>query len=117
MAIYFFSDYSSLYTWESGEQANISTNRMIAIADCRTHHNIPDEDGGSSSSIEINGWTTASDFYVKVWTDPDLGHRHEGKYDETKYHLKNYRFLQLIANEPKLQIFPIVSVQNLTPKN
>ena len=46
----------------------------IAVASCRSSSGTAD-----TTAVEINGWTTNADNYIKVWTDPSLGNRHDGR--------------------------------------
>jgi len=89
-------DYSSLAAWEadfgSCTQSNYPSMSgdgdlvgadLIAVADCRC--STGDED---DSAVTIDGWTSVdSDHYIRIWTDPDQGYRHPGKWDDTKYRL------------------------------
>jgi len=67
------TDYTSLSAWEAGEQGNLVDDDKIAIAKCRNT-------GGSAdtTALEIRGWTTDTDHYIKIWTDPNEGYRHDG---------------------------------------
>ena len=85
-------------TFQSGEQIYITStgasstyvfitdagDSAIAVAKCRST-------GGTAdvTAVEINGWTTASTTYIKIWTDPDdVYGRHNGVWDEGKYRLE-----------------------------
>ena len=67
------TDYTSLSAWEAGEQKDLVTADEIAIAKCRNT-------GGSAdtTALEIRGWTTDADHYIKIWTDPNEDYRHDG---------------------------------------
>ena len=55
----------------------------IAVASARSSAGTADV-----TAVTINGWTTASTTYIKIWTDPTTGARHNGKWDEGKYRLE-----------------------------
>ena len=55
----------------------------IAVASCRSTNGSPD-----TTAVTIDGWTTSATNYIKVWTDPSLGNRHSGKWDDGKYRLE-----------------------------
>ena len=67
------TDYTSLNAWESGEEADLVTNNESKVATCRST-------GGSADTtgLDIGGWTTDSDNYIKIWTDPAEDYRHDG---------------------------------------
>lgn len=64
-------DYTSLSSWEAGEQTNLVTADQIATAEC-----YDDWASGLSDEVTISGWTTDSTRYVKVTVA--AGHRHDG---------------------------------------
>jgi len=69
------ADYTSLASWESGEQANLVTGDLIKIAQCEC------TDGAADTAlVDIIGWTTSATQYIKVWTNPAVGYRHPGKW-------------------------------------
>jgi hypothetical protein len=55
----------------------------IAVASCRSTNGTADQ-----TAVTIVGWTTASTTYIKIWTDPATGARHNGKWDGEKYRLE-----------------------------
>ncbi len=58
-------------------------NPVIAVAKCRSTAGSAD-----TTAVTIDGWTTSSSTYIKIWTDPtDPYGRHRGKWDEGKYRL------------------------------
>lgn len=80
-------DYDSLVDWEAGEQGDLTGARdEIAVAKCRCT-------GGTADSVtadllSINGWTTSSTQYIKIWTDPAESYRHNGTWQTgNKYRL------------------------------
>ena len=79
------TNYTSLSAWEAGEQGDLTGARdEIAVAKCRCT-------GGSADTtgVYINGWTTSSTQYIKIWTDPSEGYRHSGKWSTgNKYRLQ-----------------------------
>jgi hypothetical protein len=75
-------DYHSLSLWEAGEQKDLVTADQIAIAKCRATGGTAD-----TTACTIDGWTTDSTRYIKIWTDPSESYRHSGKWDTGKYRL------------------------------
>jgi len=79
-------------TFQSGEQIRVDGSNYfttsnagdsaIAIAKCRASTKAAD-----TTAVSIDGWTTSATNYIKVWTDPTEGYRHQGKWDGTKYRL------------------------------
>jgi len=76
------TDYTSLAAWEAGEQRDLVAADEIAVAKCRCTNGSAD-----ATTVTIEGWTTNSDCYIKVWTDPDEGYRHDGKWNDSSYRL------------------------------
>jgi|GEM_PF-2248730 len=76
-------DYSSLAAWEAGEQQDLVTADEIAVADCRCTTGAAD-----TTAMTIDGWTTDDTRYIKIWTDPDQGYRHDGKWNTSAYRLE-----------------------------
>lgn len=66
-------DYTSLISWEAGEQTNLVAADEVAIAEC--YHDWPS--GLNENSITISGWTT--DTTRKIIVRPADGNRHSGK--------------------------------------
>lgn len=54
----------------------------IAVVKCRTTDGSAD-----TTAVTIDGWTTSTSNYIKIWTDPSEGYRHEGKWDDSKYRM------------------------------
>jgi len=79
-------DYLSLNAWE-GQDLNLVTANIIEIAKCRSTGGVADEMTGEIVNVTIAGWTTDADHYIKIWTDPAEGYRHNGKWDTSKYRL------------------------------
>ncbi|MHA2033542.1 MAG: hypothetical protein ACW99Q_29590, partial [Candidatus Kariarchaeaceae archaeon] len=77
-------DYTSLNTWESGEQADLTTSGLnkISVATCRSTSGGADD---TAAATDIIGWTTEAANYIKIWTDPAESYRHPGIWDDTKY--------------------------------
>ncbi|MFH0891344.1 MAG: right-handed parallel beta-helix repeat-containing protein [Candidatus Falkowbacteria bacterium] len=86
-------------TFQSGEQVYVNAtgasstyviltnagDSAIAVAKCRSTAGSAD-----TTSVEINGWTTATTTYIKIWTDPtDTYGRHKGKWDDDKYRIQS----------------------------
>ena len=78
-------DYTSLATWESSEQADISVtgSNKIAVATCKASAGTADV--GDGDGMLIGGWVTDTIGYIKVWTSGS--DRHAGVWDDTKYRL------------------------------
>ncbi|MDZ7611400.1 MAG: LamG-like jellyroll fold domain-containing protein [Candidatus Moranbacteria bacterium] len=76
------TDYTSLNAWETGEERDLTASGEIAVATCRSTAGSAD-----TTAVAIDGWTTDSDNYIKVWTDPSEDYRHDGKWDESAYRL------------------------------
>ncbi|MFA5813960.1 MAG: right-handed parallel beta-helix repeat-containing protein, partial [Patescibacteria group bacterium] len=84
-------------TFQNGEKVYInggstSTNFVIlstagdsaiAVASVRSTSGSADV-----TAVTIDGWTTSATNYIKIWTDPSLGNRHNGKWDAGKYRLE-----------------------------
>jgi len=88
--------YNIVGTFQSGEQVYVqgaagyfvdltsTGTQAIAVAKCRST-------GGSAdtTAVTVDGWTTSSSTYIKIWADPnDEYGRHKGKWDEKKYRLE-----------------------------
>jgi hypothetical protein len=82
-------DASNLVTISTTGDSNI-----MVVFDCRCTNGTPDR---KTASIQLGGsglyseayWTTTSANYVKVWTDPALGYRHNGTYQTgNKYRIE-----------------------------
>jgi hypothetical protein len=58
-------------------------NPVIAVASVRSTDGTAD-----TAAVTISGWTTDATHYIKIWTDPTTGARHNGKWDMTKYRLE-----------------------------
>ena len=81
-------DYTSLNTWESNEQADISVTTGSDeqhTATCRSTGGTDDLTG-----VYLLGWTTEEpDNYIKIWTDPGESYRHVGVWETgNKYRLQ-----------------------------
>ena len=81
------TNYTSLSAWEAGEQGDLTGARdEIAVAKCRCT-------GGTADTTRcaVEGWTTDSTRYIKIWTDPSEGYRHAGSYPTlgNKYRLES----------------------------
>ena len=78
------TDYTSLSAWEAGEQGDLTGARdEIAVAKCRCTGGTAD-----TTACEVNGWTTSSTCYIKIWTDPTESYRHNGTWQTgNKYRL------------------------------
>ena len=78
------TDYTSLSAWEAGEQGDLTGARdEIAVAKCRCTGGTAD-----TTAVTIDGWTTSSTQYIKIWTDPAESYRHNGTWQAgNKYRL------------------------------
>ncbi len=78
------TDYTSLSAWEAAQQGDLTGVRdEIAVAKCRCTGGTAD-----TAAVTINGWTTSSTQYIKIWTDPAESYRHAGSYPTgNKYRL------------------------------
>lgn len=71
------TDYTSLAAWEAGQQGDLTGVRdEIAVAKCRCTGGTAD-----TTAVTIDGWTTSSTQYIKIWTDPSESYRHSGKWE------------------------------------
>lgn len=71
-------DYTSLTGWEAGQQADLTVADQIQQAEVYAFHD-------TAGVCAINGWTTSSTQYIRVYTPST--ERHTGKWDTTKYYL------------------------------
>lgn len=79
--------------FQSGEQIRVDAsnyfttsgilNSVIAIAKCRTTTAAAD-----TTAVTLDGWTTRSANYIKIWTDTSENYRHPGNWDTSKYRLE-----------------------------
>ncbi len=73
-------DYSTLSSWEAGEQANLVSLDQIREAVCYN-----DWPGGLSDDVVIDGWTTDATRYPRITVAE--GHRHRG-YPKSGFYIK-----------------------------
>ena len=96
-------DYHSLSLWEAGENANLVTGDLIAVAKCRSTGGVAD-----TTQLVIDGWTTDATRYIKIWTDPAEEFRHNGTYQTTKYRLElatsalSYKMVEIYNEETQI---------------
>jgi hypothetical protein len=76
------TDYTSLSAWEAAMQKNLVTADEISVAKCRCTGGTAD-----TTAVLVYGWTTDATRYIKIWTDPAEGYRHDGKWNTSKYRL------------------------------
>jgi len=93
------TDYLSLNTWESTEERDLVTANETETATCRSTGGTAD-----TTAVAIDGWTTDSTHYIKAWTDPDEGYRHEGVWDDTKYRVKSSDWSIIVISESYTRI-------------
>jgi len=82
-------DYDSLSDWESDlgntTSGDLPAYNEIAVAKCRCTGGTADD----GSLVTIESFTTDPSHYLKVWTDPAEGYRHNGTYQTgNKYRLE-----------------------------
>ena len=76
-------DYHSLSLWEAGEVGDLTGVRdEISVAKCRATDGDAD-----TTAVVLDGWITSPTQYIKIWTDPAESHRHDGKWNTSKYRL------------------------------
>lgn len=76
------TDYTSLNSFESGEQRDLVTANEIAVAECRSSNGAVD-----TTAVTFAGWTTDADHYIEV-----RNHSSEppnGYYDTNRYRLES----------------------------
>lgn len=73
--------YTSLSSWEAGENRDLVASDEIAIAQIEGNWINPDTTG-----VIIDGWTTDETHYIKIYTALDA--RHDGKWNINKYRLE-----------------------------
>jgi len=95
------ADYTSLSAWEAGEEKDLQQADEIAVAKCRCTGGSADTD-----AVVIDGsWNPDATRYIKIWTDPSEGYRHDGKWNDSKYRLvNNADSYALDVNEPYTKI-------------
>lgn len=72
-------NYTTLSAWEAGQQATLSAPELAQIQG--------DWSGGAdSTAVTIDGWTTSSSNYIKIYTTTAA--RHDGKWNTAKYRLE-----------------------------
>lgn len=75
-------DYSSLSSWEAGEQRDLTSVDEIAEAQIDGTWSSAD-----TATVLIGGWTTDATRYISIYTTSTC--RHTGKWDTTKYRIDN----------------------------
>lgn len=81
-------DYTSLSAWEAGQQ------KIIASGDSEQAECYSMAD---TTAVTINGWTTASDAYIRIYTP--TSERHDGKWNTSKYRLEAATNVLVITEE------------------
>lgn len=109
-------DYDSLYDWEAAQQGDLTGVRdEIAVAKCRCTGGTAD-----TTDVTIDGWTTSSTQYIKIWTDPSESYRHNGTWQTgNKYRLvldvvydSAFRIVEQYVSVIGLQMDTVGSVQS-----
>jgi len=91
-------DYVDLDSWNTGEQKNLPDANEIAVADCRN------TSGGSDSTVTINGWTTDSTRYIKIWTNTAQTYRHQGVWDTDYFNIDETSSPAILIYEDYTQV-------------
>lgn len=78
------TNYTSLNLWEDGEDGDLVSADIVAIAKCRSTGGTAD-----TTAVTIDGWTTDATRYIKIWTDPAEAYRHSGTRNSAKYRITN----------------------------
>lgn len=91
-------DYTSLSSWEAGEQKNLVTADEISTAECYN-----DWPSGLSDEVNITGWTTDSTRYCKITVA--FGHRHDGTPQSGFYIKKGTTGSSLLLNQQTGSVF------------
>jgi chitodextrinase len=76
----FTNCYTSLATWEAARQRDLVAADEVEVARIEGNWSSPD-----TTVLLVDGWTTDSSRYIKIYTAPDA--RHAGVWDDTKYRL------------------------------
>ena len=71
-------DYDSLYDWEAAQQGDLTARNEIAVAKCRCTGGTAD-----TTPFNIDGYSGDTTHYIKIWTDPAEGYRHNGTFPTT----------------------------------
>ncbi len=105
------TNYTSLSAWEAGEQGDLTGARdEIAVAKCRCTGGTAD-----TKNVQIDGWTTDSTRYIKIWTDPSESYRHSGKWTTgNKYRLQVASFHPIDVSENYVKIIGLQIALNTT---
>lgn len=106
------TDYTSLNAWEDAMEGNLVIQNEVAVATCRSTGGSADE-----TSVTIDGWTTDATHYIKIWTDPVEGYRHDGKWDETAYRLEVSNDECLYILEDYVRVDGIQAKMTVIPDN
>ena len=82
-------DYTTITTFESSEQADITVSGLnkISVATCRSTGGSADTIS-AATTIAFAGWTTSNSNYIKWWTDPTEAYRHQGIYSSSYYRVE-----------------------------
>jgi len=88
---------SSNYFTLSGSLAVGSS--AISVASVRSSNGTAD-----TTAVTVDGWTTSSTNFIKIWTDPSLGNRHNGKWNAAKYVLTSTSASCLTVTEAFTQV-------------
>ena len=96
-------DYLSLNAWETAMQKDLMAADEISIAKCRCTGGTAD-----TTSCTILDWTTDVNRYIKIWTDPAEGYRHNGTYQTgNKYRMEVSNNYCLQIQEENVKVYGI----------
>ena len=104
------TNYTSLNAWEAGMQKDLVMANEISIAKCRCTGGTAD-----TTAVTVDGWTTDATRYIKIWTDPTEGYRHNGTYQTgNKYRIEVDAYWSTILDneEPYTKIIGIQIYNN-----
>ncbi|MFZ2881514.1 MAG: hypothetical protein WA019_00420, partial [Candidatus Moraniibacteriota bacterium] len=83
---YSFTKGEQVYQTQNANYVTVSDSgtQPIAVAKCRNTNGSAD-----TTPVTLDGWTTDSDNFIKIWTDPTENYRHEdGRWNDSKYRLE-----------------------------
>jgi hypothetical protein len=108
-------DYTDLNTWESTEQGDLGTTGLYkaSVACCRATSGGADD---TSTGTVIQGWTTSSANYIKIWTDPAESYRHSGIWN-TDYYRRISGDAHALTTDEDYIVFDGIQLSNIPVSN